>query len=600
MMTQVYPKVILLAFDGNDGEASKYRGWLAAGVSMLQLLFVPALSGSSDTFGRRAVIYLALALHAGSVFALAAVVSGGSLAWVTACRLVTSVCVVILPVSQAVMIDLSDDGGKDATHGLGIAFGAFALGNSGGDIVGGSLAEHHRGVACVASGALASAALLSLAVFGWKETAPLLEKGRQLRQRRRCFGCCCPEKKEADERDRGGREGATSSTNGEGARSRDAESRGDLGAFRDDGRCWAEDDDGGEHGRGNTRNGRETKLLHPLLVLKVFLESRVLLQIACSYFLFVLSLNVFATGYNYVDYRFHWTPPEISYFFATYNILMALAGGWAIRAIVPKRLSEETGALFGIAIQACAVTLSGFCFRGWMLYPTLVLGALQNITEPCLQAVMATFVGADRQGGLQGAVMSLRVVGEGVAAPMFTQAFSTGSSAGFEQAPFFLAAVVSLISLTVTWLPLRKLDKVKKTAIEDDNPLTAPAAEGWKDAGGDDRGEGRADGEAATNQTKVAAGRGGNAHSPPTFVGGHHDDGDDDDNNSDSGLLPSRSGAPPVRKDGGDVVTAKNSSFPGQVVGQEGEQEAMGPGEGAQGALTEPLLAPTPRGGIDG
>lgn len=51
--------------------------------------------------------------------------------------------------------------------------------------------------------------------------------------------------------------------------------------------------------------------------------------------------------------------------------------------------------------QMCAVTVSGLCFRGWMLYPTLVFGALQNITEPCLQAVMATFVGADRQGGLQ-------------------------------------------------------------------------------------------------------------------------------------------------------------------------------------------------------
>lgn len=54
-----------------------------------------------------------------------------------------------------------------------------------------------------------------------------------------------------------------------------------------------------------------------------------------------------------------------------------------------------------IVSQLCAVTVSGLCFRGWMLYPALAFGALQNITEPCLQAVMATFVGADRQGGLQ-------------------------------------------------------------------------------------------------------------------------------------------------------------------------------------------------------
>lgn len=165
---------------------------------------------------------------------------------------------------------------SDATHGLGIAFGAFALGNSGGDIVGGSLAEHHRGVACLVSAALASAALLSLTVFGWKETAPLLEKGRRRRQRWwwPCFGCCCAEKKEEEERGRGGRGGARSSTNGEGARRRDAESGSDLTASGRDDRCWAEDDDGGEPGRGNTRNRGKTKLLNPLLVLKVFLESR--------------------------------------------------------------------------------------------------------------------------------------------------------------------------------------------------------------------------------------------------------------------------------------------------------------------------------------
>lgn len=45
--------------------------------------------------------------------------------------------------------------------------------------------------------------------------------------------------------------------------------------------------------------------------------------------------------------------------------------------------------------------------------------------------------------------MSLRVVGEGVAAPAFTQIFSAGSSEGFAQAPFFLAAVISLLSLLV-------------------------------------------------------------------------------------------------------------------------------------------------------
>lgn len=49
----------------------------------------------------------------------------------------------------------------------------------------------------------------------------------------------------------------------------------------------------------------------------------------------------------------------------------------------------------------------------------------------------------------QGAVMSLRVIGEGIAGPLFTQIFSAGSSAGFEEAPFFVAAIISVVGLTV-------------------------------------------------------------------------------------------------------------------------------------------------------
>ncbi|CAN0305662.1 unnamed protein product, partial [Ectocarpus sp. 4 AP-2014] len=270
-----------------------------------------------------------------------------SLAWATVCRLATSVCIVILPVSQAIMIDLSTDRGKGATHGLGIAFGACALGFSAGDIIGGSLAEHHRGAACLVSAAFSTASLLSLTLFGWRETAPPLVGERWQRWLwwriekvdDAVVGINDDDDVGANGRN-GGRDVAAVVQGGDAAA---ATASVDSFVWDDDGRNGA-----GGVGRAR-RSGR--KQLNPLSVLKVFLESRALPRIACSYFLFVLSLNVFATGYNYVDYRFGWTPSEISYFFATYNILMALAGGWLIRFIVPKRLTEEKGALFGISVQ---------------------------------------------------------------------------------------------------------------------------------------------------------------------------------------------------------------------------------------------------------
>lgn len=78
---------------------------MAAGVSVIQLLFIPALSGFSDAVGRKALIYFALVLHAGSVFSLAAMTN--SLAWATMARLLSSISSLVIPVSQAVMIDLS-------------------------------------------------------------------------------------------------------------------------------------------------------------------------------------------------------------------------------------------------------------------------------------------------------------------------------------------------------------------------------------------------------------------------------------------------------------------------------------------------------------
>lgn len=144
----------------------------------------------------------------------------------------------------------------------------------------------------------------------------------------------------------------------------------------------------------------------------------------------------------------------------------------------------------------------------------------------------------------------------------------------------------------VAWLPLRKVDKTRKTALADGSLTTAPAAEGWEAAGS---GEGRADEEEQkTNPTKA------------TTAAAAGDD--DDDNASDSGLLSSRSAAPPGNNGGCDIISSKeSSSLPGrQAVGEparqetkaearaEGEeQEAMESGERGEEALTQPLLVST-------
>lgn len=73
--------------------------------------------------------------------------------------------------------------GNTASHGLGLTFGAVGFATCVGDILGGSLSENKKTLACVICGGFMLLALLSLQFLGWKETAPGVRRRRQQQQR---------------------------------------------------------------------------------------------------------------------------------------------------------------------------------------------------------------------------------------------------------------------------------------------------------------------------------------------------------------------------------------------------------------------------------
>lgn len=66
---------------------------------------------------------------------------------------------------------------------------------------------------------------------------------------------------------------------------------------------------------------------------------------------FCFSLNAYTVYYNYLDFRYHWSALDISYFFSTFGVLLALTSGVIIRFLVPKRLSMERGVILGMLMQ---------------------------------------------------------------------------------------------------------------------------------------------------------------------------------------------------------------------------------------------------------
>jgi DHA1 family tetracycline resistance protein-like MFS transporter len=150
--------------------------------------------------------------------------------------------------------------------------------------------------------------------------------------------------------------------------------------------------------------------------------------------------------------RFDWTPKEIGYSLGAVGILMVLVQAVLLRAVLPKLGSRRT-AMIGFSF--CILSFLGYAFvtEGWMIYPFLVVGALQGFISPAMQGIMSTQVSDSEQGELQGGLGSMSSLTSIVSPPFMTTLFAafTGVTAPlyFPGAPWLAAAILTLISLAL-------------------------------------------------------------------------------------------------------------------------------------------------------
>ncbi|MEQ1731562.1 MAG: tetracycline resistance MFS efflux pump, partial [Vicinamibacterales bacterium] len=76
-----------------------------------------------------------------------------------------------------------------------------------------------------------------------------------------------------------------------------------------------------------------------------------------------------------------------------------------------------------LLIYAVTFALFGFASAGWMMYAIVVPFSLSGITIPSLQTILADHVPADRQGELQGSLVSLGSLAAILAPLIFTRLF---------------------------------------------------------------------------------------------------------------------------------------------------------------------------------
>ena len=156
----------------------------------------------------------------------------------------------------------------------------------------------------------------------------------------------------------------------------------------------------------------------------------------------------------FADYRFQWGPREVAWVLAMVGVFSVIVQGGLMGPVV-KRLGERRALLFGLACGVTGFVIYGFAGVGWVFLIGIPISALWGFAGPATQALITQQVGADVQGRVQGALMSL-VSLAGIFGPMlfagtFALFISDKAPAHIPGAPWLLAAALLFVGWLVAW-----------------------------------------------------------------------------------------------------------------------------------------------------
>ena len=156
----------------------------------------------------------------------------------------------------------------------------------------------------------------------------------------------------------------------------------------------------------------------------------------------------------FADYRFQWGPREVAWVLAMVGVFSVIVQGGLMGPVV-KRLGERRALLFGLACGVIGFVIYGFAGVGWVFLVGIPVSALWGFAGPATQALITQQVGADVQGRVQGALMSL-VSLAGIFGPMlfagtFALFIGDKAPAHIPGAPWLLAAGLLFIGWLVAW-----------------------------------------------------------------------------------------------------------------------------------------------------
>jgi DHA1 family tetracycline resistance protein-like MFS transporter len=156
----------------------------------------------------------------------------------------------------------------------------------------------------------------------------------------------------------------------------------------------------------------------------------------------------------YADVRYGWGQKEVGYVLALVGVLSVIVNAILVGKLV-HRLGERRALLLSLLCGAVGFAIYGYAYVGWMFLVGLPISALWAIAAPATQALVTRQVGADVQGRIQGALMSLTsmagIIGPAVFAGSFGFFIGDRAPLHLPGAPFYIAGMLLLVAAAVAW-----------------------------------------------------------------------------------------------------------------------------------------------------
>jgi len=154
----------------------------------------------------------------------------------------------------------------------------------------------------------------------------------------------------------------------------------------------------------------------------------------------------------FADVRYGWQEREVGHVLAVVGVLSVIVNAVLVGRLV-KALGERRALLLGLGCGVLGFAIYGAATSPWVFLLGMPISALWAIAQPATQALITREVGADMQGRMQGALMSLTSLAGIIAPATFagTFGFFIGKRTPVHEpgAAFFLAAIVLGIALLI-------------------------------------------------------------------------------------------------------------------------------------------------------